>query len=61
LKVLDFGDNPHVHMQHVEHIEDTPAAAWTTIDMPDDDILTVKSGRMELGPMSKGMGFRERR
>ena len=60
VKVLDFGDGPHIHMQRVEQIEDMPTATWTTFGMSDDDILAVKIGRMKLGPTDKRMGFRER-
>jgi hypothetical protein len=60
VKVLDFGDGPHIHMQRVEQIEDMPTATWTTFGMSDDDILAVKIGRMKLGPTDKRMGSRER-
>jgi hypothetical protein len=59
LEVLDFGGNPNVHMQRIEHIEDVPAASRTAIGMSDDDILTAESGRVELGPTSEGMTLRE--
>ncbi len=60
LKMLDFGDDPYSHTQHIKQVEDMAAAARTTLGMSDDNILTVKIGRMEIGSAGKTMGFRQR-
>ena len=60
LKVLDFGDNPNVHMQRVEQIEDMPAAAWATLGVSDDGILIDEIHRLEMSSAGKTMSLRER-
>jgi hypothetical protein len=48
LKVLNFGHNPHGHMQRVEKVENMPAAARTALSVSDNGILAVEVCRAEI-------------
>jgi hypothetical protein len=52
----DLDDDRHVQVQRVEQIENMPAAMQMAFGMPDDDMLAVEIGRVDVGLADNRMG-----
>jgi hypothetical protein len=55
LKMLDFDDDPHVHVRR-EQIESIAAATQTAFGVSDDDVLAVEIGRVDIDLTDNRMG-----